>query len=128
MSVGVFTQFLSELDEQTKEKFVAALDEADLFDFCDSQEEFSVITGRDPKRQFHAPDLQDDVKESEVKREKIQERFDKFQRAFPQTQSLDALKEHARMKTQPTVAINISLGEMRERANNPVKDTTGDSK
>ena len=118
MSKTIFSDFLNELDEETREKFVCALGEHELFDFCSSQEEFSVVTGRDPKREFRGqPELADDVKHTEEGlREKIEERFEKFQSAFPQTQSLDALKEYAKEKTQPQVSVNITLNMMREMA------------
>jgi len=115
---AVFSEFLKEIDPRTKMDFLNALGEHELFDFCSSQEEFGVIMGRDPKREFRErPEQQEDVDDPEEGlREKIQERFDKFEAAFPQTKTLDTLKEHAREKTQPQVQVTINLGQMRERA------------
>jgi hypothetical protein len=118
MSKAIFSDFLEELDKETKEKFVNALGEHELFDFCSSQEEFCVVTGRDPKREFRKqPELADDVKYTEEGlREKIEQRFEKFQAAFPQTQSLDALKEHVKERTQPQMSVSITLNMMREKS------------
>lgn len=119
MAVGVLTEFLNELEEDTREDFLNALSEDELFDFISSKEEFSVLTkGREPDFTLRKmPDKQSDVTFSEVKREDIQERFDQFMNAFPQRKDLGALKEHARDLTQPPqVSVSITLNMMREKA------------
>lgn len=115
---AIFSEFLKDLDPKVKHDFINALDEAELFDFCGSKEEFAVVTGRDPKREMRKmPDLQDDVKEPEITLEEIQERFDKFMRAFPQEKSLRSLKDLAMERTQPpAVQVTINLNQMRERS------------
>lgn len=118
MSQGVFTEFLHNHPEE-REDFLNALDEAELFDFCSSQEEFSVLLKRDPKREMrkmpeHQADVKMDENERESLREAIQERFDKFMAAFPQSKTMDALKDHVREKTQPSMNVSITLNMMRE--------------
>jgi len=128
---GIFSKFLSEIeDDDRKETFLKSLDEEEKISFVTSMEEFRQIFGRDPEHAFpkEKSEFERDVSFSEVKEDRIRERFDEVMEMFPQNQSIDGLKNKSkhndkdpsgsmfrstddlRKASTPDIQINIHMG------------------
>jgi hypothetical protein len=87
--------FVSALDPEKKEVFLKSLSEDERVQFTSSMEEFHQVFGREPKIDYPPgkPDMEKDVSFSEVRLERIKERYDEVMETFPNEQSIDGLKK-----------------------------------
>ena len=119
---AVLSKFLADKSEEEKDKFLRSLNEEERMQFSSSLEEFRQVFGREPQQEFpkEKPDFEREVRFSDVKMKRLQERFDEIMEMFPDAMSPDAMRRRiADMDSPKSDSLFRSSDELRDISDAP---------